>query len=66
MAAYGEHQSLILHYITRWGMQVRMLASVLKNEQVLQNYAQQERPKIDQGRKKDAKQALPVLRNPGF
>lgn len=68
MTAYGEHQhrSLILHCITRWGTQVGMLGSVLKNEQVLQNYARQGRPKIDQGRKKDAKQVLPVLRDPGF
>ena len=39
IAAYEEHRSLILHCITRWGIQVSMLGSVLKNEQVLQNYA---------------------------
>ncbi len=43
-----------------------MLGSVLKNEQVLQNYARQGRPKNDQGRKKYAKQVLPVLCDPGF
>ncbi len=55
MTAYGEHRSLILHYITRWGTQVSILGFVPKNEQVLQNYARQRRPKIDQGGKKDAK-----------
>lgn len=43
-----------------------MLGSVLKNEQVLQNYAQQKRPKIDQGRKKNAKYVLPILYDPRF
>ncbi len=43
-----------------------MLGSVLKNEQDLQNYPRQGHSKIDQGRKKDAKQVLPVLRDPGF
>ncbi len=66
MTAYGEHRSPILHCITRWGTQVGMLDSVLKIEQVLQNYTQQGRPKFDQGRKKDAKQVLPVLRDLGF
>lgn len=67
MAAYGEHQSSILRCITRWGTQVGMLGSVLKNEQVLQNYARQGRPKIDQEEKKmQSMYILPVLRDPGF
>ncbi len=66
MTAYREHQSLILHCITRWGTQVGILGSVLKNEQVFQNYARQGLPKIYQRGKKDAKQVLPVLREPGF
>ncbi len=66
MTAYAEHRSLILYCITRWGIQGGMLGSVLKNEQVLQNYAQQRRPKIDQRRKKDAKQVLPVFCDPDF
>ncbi len=32
MTAYGEHRSRILHCITRWGKQVGILSSVLKNE----------------------------------
>ncbi len=43
-----------------------MLGSVLKNEQILQNYTRQGRLKIDQGKKKVAKQVLPVLCDPDF
>ena len=36
---YGNHQSLILSVITRWGTQLRLIQSILKSKDALKRYA---------------------------
>ena len=48
---YGQRRSLILNVLIKWGIFIRLLTSVLKNQQVLLNYFQQKKLGIDQGRK---------------
>ena len=66
MDAYGKKIALILHCITRWGTQVGILESVLKNQQALQCYAQQATPQIDKNKKNKDTHILPILRDLPF
>ena len=44
---YGKHQALLASVITRWGSQVTMANSVLRNKQALKDYAVDDRAKTD-------------------
>jgi hypothetical protein len=48
--AYGQHRSLILNVLTRWGTSVGLINLVLRSKEALLKYFQQKTPGIDHGK----------------
>lgn len=65
VAILGKRIALILHCITRWGTQVRLLNALYRSCLTIQEYSQQSNPQIDKNKKADQR-ILPILRDSKF